>query len=155
MPSFIRGPKDFWAGVIYALVGGSAVFIAAGEYSMGTGARMGPGYFPTALGLLLLAFGVAAIVRSFLRDGEAVGEIAWKPLLLVTGATVLFGVLLPVAGLVAALLVLTLVSAAASSYFRFDWRATAGLVLLIAFCALVFVVALGVPLPLLGSWFGD
>ena len=67
----------------------------------------------------------------------------------------MFGVLLPRAGLVAALLALALLSASASSYFRFDPRAAAGLALLIAFCALVFVVALGVPLPLRGAWFGD
>ena len=154
MPSFIRGPKDFWAGVLYVLVGGGAVLIAAGDYPMGRGGRMGPGYFPVVLGLLLLGFGAVSIARSVLRHGAPVGEIAWKPLLLVTGATALFGVLLPRAGLVAALLALALLSASASSYFRFDPRAAAGLVALIAFCALVFVTALGVPLPLRGTWFG-
>lgn len=154
MPSFIRAPKDFWAGVLYAGIGGAAVFIAAGEYPMGRGGRMGPGYFPVVLGLLLLAFGVAAVVRSFLQDGAPVGAIAWKPMLLVAGSTALFGLLLPRVGLVAALLALLLLSASASSYFRFDPRAAAGMVALIAFCALVFVTALGVPLPLRGTWFG-
>ena len=74
------------------------------------------------------------------------GWMAW------TLATALFGLLLPVLGLVLALLALLLLSASASSRFRFDPRAAAGLVLLIAFCALVFVTALGVPMPLLGSW---
>lgn len=150
----VRSPKDFWAGVLYAAFGGAAVVIAAGEYPMGTGARMGPGYFPIALGLLLLAFGLACLVRSFVRAGEPIGAIAYKPLALVTGATVLFGLLLPVLGLVVALVVLALVSAAASAQFRFDWRAAAGLVVLVAACALVFVTALGVPLPLRGSWLG-
>ena len=154
MRTAIRAPKDFWAGMLYALLGGSAVLIAAGEYPMGTGSRMGPGYFPIILGLLLLAFGLASLVRSFLRDGAPVGAIAWKPLALVTLATALFGLLLPMLGLVPALLALLLLSASASSRFRFERRAAAGLVLLIAFCALVFVTALGVPLPLRGSWFG-
>ena len=150
----VRSPKDFWAGVLYAAFGGAAVVIAAGEYPMGTGARMGPGYFPVALGALLLAFGLACLVRSFVQDGEPIGAIAWKPLSLVTGATVLFGLLLPVLGLVVALLALALVSAAASARFGFDWRAAAGLVALVAACAVVFVTALGVPLPLRGSWLG-
>lgn len=154
MPSFVRNPKDFWAGVLYAAFGAAAVYIAAGEYPMGTGARMGPGYFPIVLGVLLLAFGLACLVRSVLQDGAPIGAIAWKPLALVTLATVLFGLLLPVLGLVVALFVLALVSASASAMFGFDPRALAGLVVLVAACALVFVTALGVPLPLLGSWLG-
>lgn len=154
MPSFVRAPKDFWAGLLYALFGGAAVFVAAGEYPVGTGARMGPGYFPIALGALLLCFGLVCLVRSVLHDGGPIGAIAWKPLALVTGASVLFGLLLPVLGLVAALLALALVAAAASAHFRFEWRAAAGLVGLVAACAAVFVVALGVPLPLLGTWVG-
>jgi hypothetical protein len=48
-----------------------------------------------------------------------------------------------------------LMSAAASSKFRFEWTATAGLIGLIVFCSVVFVKGLGVPMPLLGSWFGQ
>jgi hypothetical protein len=54
---------------------------------------------------------------------------------------------------VIALLALVLLSAAASEKFRFDWWAVLGLVGLIAFCSLVFVNGLGVPAPLIGSWF--
>ena len=111
--------------------------------------------FRSVLGVLLLAFGLACLVRSVLQDGEPIGTLAWKPLALVTLATVLFGLLLPVLGLVVALFVLALVAAAASAKFRLDPRALAGLVVLIAACALVFVTALGVPLPLFGSWLGD
>ena len=152
MSWYVRSPKDFWAGVLYAAFGGAGVFIAAGEYPMGTGARMGPGYFPIVLGVLLLGFGLACLVRAFARAGEPIGAIAWKPLGLVTLATVLFGLLLPSLGLIVALFALALVAAAASRMFRFDLGAAAGLVALVAACAVVFVVALGVPLPLLGSW---
>ena len=120
MPSFVRNPKDFWAGVLYAAFGAAAVFIAAGEYPMGTGARMGPGYFPIVLGVLLFGFGLACLVRSVTQNGGPIGTLAWKPLALVTLATVLFGLLLPTLGLVVALLVLALVAAAASAKFGFD-----------------------------------
>lgn len=148
----IRGPKDFWAGLLYGGFGAAAVIIAR-DYSWGRGGRIGPGYFPTILGALLLLVGIASLVRAFVVRGEPVGAIAWKGAAFVTGATVLFGFLLRPAGLVPALLVLILASAAASSKFRFDWRAAVLMVALIAFCALVFVKGLGLPLPLLGPWF--
>jgi len=149
----IRSPKDFGAGVLYAALGGAAVIIAQ-EYGMGSSSRMGAGYFPTVLGTLLALVGAASVVRSFFADGEPIGAIAWKGMALVTGATVLFGVLLRPAGLVPALVALILVSAAASHRFRIDWRALALMGALVAFCALVFVKGLGLPLPLLGPWFG-
>ena len=148
----IRSPKDFWAGVLYAGFGGIAVIFAR-DYGMGSGARMGPAYFPTVLGSLLLLIGFASIVRSLAKDGEPLGAIAWKPMLLVTAATVLFGLLLRAAGLVPAIVVLVLVSAAASVKFRFAWRALGLMALLVAFCALVFVEGLGLNVPLLGAWF--
>ena len=152
MTSLIQNPKDFWAGAIYCTVGIAAVWIAQG-YAFGSGARMGPGYFPSVLGALLAIFGLLSITRSLLQPGDPIGSIAWKPLGLITGGTILFGLLLPRAGLIVAIPVYVLISAAASEKFRFDWRATIGLFALIAFCTLVFVTLLGVPLPILGSWF--
>jgi hypothetical protein len=150
--SFVRSPKDFWAGLLYAGFGGAAIVIAR-DYGMGSSSRMGPAYFPTVLGSLLLLIGIASLIRSFFAKGEPIGDIAWKGMFLVTLATVLFGVLLRPAGLVAALSVLILVSAAASVKFRFDWRALTMMAGLIVFCALVFVQGLGLPVSLLGTWF--
>ncbi len=82
-----------------------------------------------------------------------IGAIAWKGAALVTAGTVLFGLLLRPAGLVPALVALILVSASASARFRLEWRASVLMLALIAFCALVFVKGLGLPLPLLGPWF--
>jgi hypothetical protein len=148
----IRSPKDFWAGLLYAAFGAAAVVIAR-DYGMGSSSRMGPAYFPTVLGSLLLLIGLVSLVRSFFVAGEPIGAIAWKGLLLVTLATILFGVLLRPAGLVAALIALILVSAAASIKFRYDWRALTMMCGLILFCAMVFVKGLGLPVRLLGTWF--
>jgi hypothetical protein len=139
MTSRVQSPKDFWAGLIYLAVGAAVIFIAR-NYSVGTASRMGPGYFPLA------------VVRSFIVPGEAIGTIAWKPMLLILVATVLFGALVGTLGLVVALLALVLTSAAASERFRFEWRAVLGLLVLIVFCSLVFVKGLGVPMPLFGPW---
>jgi Tripartite tricarboxylate transporter TctB family len=152
--SHVLQKKDFWAGALYVGLGAGAFWIGR-DYAMGSAARMGAGYFPTVLSVLLVLIGLLSMARSLSRAGEAVGAFAWKPLALVVGATVLFGVLLQTAGLVIALVVLVLVSAVASQHFRPDAKALAGLVLLVAFCALVFVKGLGVPMPLFGSWFGE
>lgn len=150
--SAIRNPRDFWAGLIYLVIGLSAFYIAQ-DYEMGTAVRMGPGYFPRVLSILLALIGLAALVRSFIRPGEAVGRLAWWPALLVLGATAIFGLLVRGAGLVLSLFVLVLISAYASRQFRLPSTVllAAGLAV---FSALVFLKGLGIPLPLLGSWFG-
>jgi len=152
MPS-IRNPKDFWAGVLYMAFGLGAMWLAR-EHGMGTALKMGPGYFPTVLGALLALIGLAALLRAFFSDGEAIGGFAVKPMLYVVISTALFGLSVRGAGLVPAIIVLTLASAYASARFR------AGPALLLAaalaaFCVTVFVYALGVPLAPFGTWFGE
>ncbi|MBK7745025.1 MAG: tripartite tricarboxylate transporter TctB family protein [Betaproteobacteria bacterium] len=115
--------------------------------------RAWAGGLPHGAGGLLLLIGLASLVRSFFAAGEPISAIAWKGLLLVTLATVLFGALLRPAGLVIALAAVILVSAAASVRFRFDARALALMGALIVFCGLVFVTGLGLPVSLLGTWF--
>ena len=153
MHSLIRSPKEFWAGILYCGFGLAAVWFGR-EYPIGTGARMGPGYFPLALGCLLTLFGLVSLVRSLVLPGEAITRIAWKPLILITLGTVVSGILLPYVGLAVSLGILILLSAMASEKFRFEWKALTGMVLLIAACVFVFVKALGVPMPLIGSLFG-
>ena len=93
----IRNPRDFWAGAIYLALAIAVIWIGQ-NYQHGTSERMGPGYFPTALGSILAIFGVVSIGRSFIRPGEAISAIAWRPLALVLGSAVLFGLLLTARG---------------------------------------------------------
>jgi hypothetical protein len=147
----LRSPKDFWTGTIYLAAGMAGLFIARG-YSFGSAGRMGPGYFPMVISGLLVVFGAVSVLRAFMISGEPVGALNWKGIALITGSVLAFGYLLQPAGLVVALLALILTSAAASERFGPDWRAGLGLAALIAFCALVFVQGLGLPMPLLGEW---
>jgi hypothetical protein len=149
----IRNARDFWAGAIYLALAIAVIFIGR-DYQFGTSARMGPGYFPTVLGAVLAIIGIVSIGRSFIRPGEAISAIAWRPLALVLGATVLFGLLLPRAGVLIALPCLIVVSALASRNSRPDVTSIAALVGVVAFCVVVFVKGLGVPMPLVGTWFG-
>ena len=149
----IRNPRDFWAGAIYLALAIVVIWVGR-NYQQGTSARMGPGYFPAVLGSILALFGVVSMVRSFIRPGEPIEPMAWKPLVLVLGSVVLFGVLLDRLGLLIALPCLIIVSALASRYSRPDVTSIAALIGLVAFCALVFVKGLGVPMPLIGTWLG-
>lgn len=137
---------------MYAAIG-IAVIVIGRDYGMGSAMKMGPAYFPTILGALLAAIGAICIVQSLLVPGAPVDAFALRGLAMIITAIVLFGVLARGAGLVVAILVLVIVSSSAS--IKFTWSQSLALAGgLIAFCALVFVKGLGVPLPLLGAWFG-
>jgi putative tricarboxylic transport membrane protein len=148
----IRSSKDFWSGVIYIFLGSSAVFIAQ-DYTMGTAVKMGPAYFPTILGGLLVAIGAISVIRSFIVRRTPIGAFTFKGLLFVIVSTVVFGLIVRGAGLAVALPALVILSAYGSTRFR--WRPTIVMALgLTIFCVLVFVKGLGIPLPIIGSWFG-
>lgn len=153
MSSHIRNPREFWSGVMFTIIGLAAVLIGR-DYAMGSAGRMGPGYFPTVLGGLLALLGLVALVRSFFTEGEPLGKFAVKESLLILVAVVLFGLLLRGAGLLVSVVVLVMVSAYASE--KFEWKSSVLLAIGGAiFCALVFVLGLGVPMPILGTWFGN
>lgn len=150
LPSFIRSPQDFWSGVIFLVLGLSAVFIGYG-YAMGSAGRMGPAYFPTVLGSLLAVIGSISLGRSLVRGGEPIGNISIKNLLLIISSVILFGLLMRGAGLFIAVVVLVMVSGYASLKFRVvPFLAVA--VGLAAFSVLIFAVGLGLPMPIFGSW---
>ena len=148
----MKNPRDFWTGIIYVVVGAGAVVIAR-DYGLGTAFRMGPAYFPTVLGGLLVLIGLLSLGRATLRPGEPLPPVRIKGLLAVIVATLGFGALVRGAGLVVALPALVVVSAAASARFRWGsaLALAAGLTL---FCAVVFLKGLGVPIPLRGPWLG-
>jgi hypothetical protein len=150
---FIHNPKDFWSGVIFSAFGVTAIVMAQ-DYVMGDAGEMGPAYFPTILGGLLVLVGLAAILRSCLKAGEGLGKFAVKEGLLILFAVVMFGVLVRAAGLFLAIAVLVFIGGLASAKFRIlPFLALA--VGMAVFSVLVFVTMLGVPMPVVGSWFGS
>jgi len=153
MSQLIRNVKDFWTGVIYVAFGCAAIFISR-DYGMGTAVKMGPAYFPAILSIMLILIGLVSLVRSFLKPGSPVGALAFKGLILITISIILFGFIVRGAGLIIALPVLVIVSSYAS--IRFHWQYVLVLAAgLTVFCILIFQKGLGVPLPILGSWFGQ
>lgn len=148
----IRAEKDFYAGLLYVLLAAGFLWLGR-DYKMGAASRMGPGFFPIVLGWALGAFGVVSVLRSFFTDGSPIGKIAWKSLGWVTAGVLAFGVLITTAGLTVALPALVLLASLASADTRYDFKGLLILVGLTVFCVLVFVKGLGVPMPILGTWF--
>lgn len=153
MNPIARNPKDFLTGLIYLFVGTGALIMSQ-EYEMGTAVKMGPAYFPTLLSGLLMVIGVISVLRSFLKSGSPIGVVAWKGIFMISASTILFGAIVRGAGVLIALPVLVILSASAST--RFSWKTSiAEAVGITLFCIVVFLKGLGVPLPILGSWFGN
>jgi hypothetical protein len=149
----LKSQRDFWAGLMFVVTG--ALFAAGAlNYSFGSSARPGPGYFPFGLGVILSALGAFIIFEALTvktEDGEPIGAWAWKPVGIITAAVVLFGVLLPHMGLVVALPVLVVVSAMASDEFNWSTSLINALVLTV-FSWLVFVKGLGLTIPMLPNF---
>jgi hypothetical protein len=148
----IERPRDVVGGVVVVAIG--LAFLLAGRgLETGTAARMGPGWFPTALSCLMIALGAALALLALRRPGEEawLGRVPWRGVALVIGAVVLSGLALRRLGLAPVVLAVVLATAWASRYAT--WRASVPLALgLAAFCTLLFVRGLGLPLPTLGPW---
>jgi uncharacterized membrane protein YqjE len=124
----IRHPKDFAAGLMFVGFGVAAIAIGSG-YPLGVAARMGPGYFPRILGILLIALGAVLVLRALRLDGARITLESPRPLLIVIGSVVLFGLTAPTLGLVIASILLIFASSAASTEFRWKEALVSGVVL--------------------------
>lgn len=126
----IKSQKDFFSGLMFTVTGAAFAYGATG-YSVGTGGRMGPGYFPLLLGIILAVLGAiimfkALVVEAHGGDGDKIGKWAWKPLFYIISANLLFGVMLgglpsiglPPMGLIAGIFALTIVASLAGDGFN-------------------------------------
>lgn len=151
----IRNQRDFWSGVLFAIIGLAFVILAQG-YQMGSSARMGPGFFPSMLGALLALLGLVTIWQSTSRDNAvtALGRVGWRELLLILGAIIAFAVALPHLGMVISVTLLIAVSAIASTESR--WKETlASIAVLLALSWLVFVKGLELQFPVWPTFLGQ
>ena len=124
----IKSQKDFFCGLMFVIVGVAFAW-GATSYKVGEGARMGPGYFPLLLGVLLAVLGGVITFKAMVietEDGDKIGSWAWKPLLFIIAGNLLFGLMLgglpsikfPSFGLIVAIYVLTVVAAMAGDEFK-------------------------------------
>ena len=125
----IKSQKDFFSGVMFTVVGVAFAW-GASTYNVGSGARMGPGYFPLLLGIVMAAIGLGIMFSGLTvetEDGEIIGKWAWKQVIYILGANLAFGVLLgglpsigiPAMGLIIAIYALVIIASLAGSEFDF------------------------------------
>lgn len=150
----IRNQQDFAAGVIY-IVGGAGFALGALNYKLGEPARMGPGWFPFAVGVLLAIVGLITTLNAVRPHAleEKVKRPEFSSLAWVLGGVVLFGLLLPHLGLVISMFVLVMVSSRASHEFKWV-SAFLNSVFLVAFCIGVFIYGIHLQMPLWPDFIG-
>jgi len=146
----VRSPKDLVAGLMFIAVGILAIVISS-NYTLGTAARMGPGYFPRILGILVIVLGAIIALRSLRVAGPPLPGWKWRPVLVVLGSVITFGLVVNSLGLVVSTILLILMSSAASTEFRPKEAAISG-VLLAALAVGVFVIGLKLQI---GIWPGS
>lgn len=111
---FKLNKQDAWASGVLCVLG-IAVMLQGSSYTMGTLARMGPGYFPVALGALLLFLGIVCLFSSGLSEDdeeeEVIGSPEWRGWLCIISGVIAFIVLGQYGGLVPATFALVFISA--------------------------------------------
>jgi hypothetical protein len=148
----VRNQKNFLAGLLYVLVGGGFA-IGATSYKLGDAARMGPGYFPFWVGVILAIFGVIVMAGSLNRRAvkEGLPRMDIRPIAWILGSIVLFGALLQPLGLAVSLVLLVLVSSMGSH--EFGWKgAVLNAVLLLSISLGAFIFGLHLQIPVWPSF---
>ena len=147
-----RTNKDLWAGLMYIVTGALGMWIAR-DYPIGSALRMGPGYFPSVLGGIMVVMGIYVLALGLRKNHEKIqGNLSLRALIVLPISMIVFGILMEEAGFIPAMAALIPVSAAAGRDFK--WveviLLTIGLTIL---CAAGFIFALGLPYPLIkGMW---
>jgi hypothetical protein len=124
----IKNQKDFFAGLMFTSVGVAFAW-GATTYGLGTAARIGPGRFPLILGVLTAILGAIITLKSMVvetENGEKIGALAWKPLLFIIAANLVFGLMLgglpsvniPAMGLIVGIYALTFIASLAEDEFK-------------------------------------
>ena len=148
----IKNPQDFWCGIFFIAFGALAIYSSRG-YPMGSALSMGPGYFPTWLGWIMIGFGVVIGGLSFKLQGErthglGLGDWAFRPWLVLTTTIAVYAILMDAGiGFVPSLMVLVIGCALAHKDVR--WLETILLSVFVTAAAVaIFSFGLGLPYPL-------
>ncbi|MDB5602566.1 MAG: Tripartite tricarboxylate transporter TctB family [Xanthobacteraceae bacterium] len=147
--------KNVLAGLFFIGVAVFGLWLSR-NYSIGTATRMGTGYVPRLLLWLLLVLGGGVLVQGLRAAREDMfpqpgGILRFWPLVAVTLAMVAFGLALERLGLVIAVALLLGIGSLAERNLRL-WETVAATVLLILLSWLIFILGLGLAIPLWPVW---
>ncbi len=151
----LRNKQDFWSGIMFVALG-VGFALGATNYSMGTAARMGPGYFPFWLGVLMALLGAAVALSAIRPKAEEVEmeKFDWKITGILIGSVVLCGVVFNYLGVYISVFLLVFISSMASHEFSWKVAAIVG-IFLVLFVWLAFIKGLGLIFPLWPSFLGN
>jgi hypothetical protein len=159
----IKSEKDFASGVMFIATGGVFAWASVSSYTVGSASQMGPGYFPLVLSVILAFLGAFILFFSLVvetPDGGKIGAFAWRPLLCILGANLVFGALLggvqsmglPSMGLIVAIVGLTVIAAMADETAFQIRRVLVLSTILAGGSYLIFIVLLGLQIPVWPSF---
>lgn len=152
----IKSQRDFWSGLMFITIGIGFAW-GATNYTFGSSARPGPAFFPFGLGVLLAVLGAMVLFKALTIEVEGrdpVGRFAWKPLITILLAVIVFGLALPRLGLLITLPLLIFIASMAGDEFRIK-EALINCVVLTLGCWLIFIVGLKLTIPLWPTVFGS
>ena len=147
--------RETIGGVLMLLVGIASAW-GGSRYSIGTLSRMGPGFFPLALGVILALTGLILIVLAQVSAPEPPRKLLppeWRGWTCIVLAVVGFGVIGRYGGLVPATFATVFISALGERQNTLKNAILLGL-LMVAFCLLVFIWGLQIQFPLF-TWGGS
>ena len=149
----IKSQRDFWSGLMFIVVG--VVFaIGAQNYSLGSSARPGPGYFPLMLSVIMALLGCVVLFKSLTIEtegGDKIGAFAWKPLIIIVVAIAVFGALLPRLGMVVTIPILIVITSLAGD--EFGWKGVAANSIVLTLGSwVIFIWGLKLTIPM-WPWF--
>ena len=145
--------KDVLAGLVFFAFGWGAISHAR-QFEVGTLMRMGPGWFPAALGVTLMLFGVFLMARGIGWPEKSPGPVewGWRAPTCIVASMLAFGFLVPRLGLVPELAAMFVLAALGGREFR--WREVLVLtIVMTAFAVGVFVYLLKLPFQLVPGFY--
>jgi len=151
----IKSQRDFWSGLMFICVG-IAFAVGATNYSMGSSARPGPGYFPLILSAFMAVLGAVVLFKALTietDDGDPIGAFAWRPLIVIVAAIAFFGLALPRLGMLVTVPILIVITSLAGDEFHWKGVVINAVVLTIGAWA-IFIAGLKLTIPLY-PWFAS
>lgn len=149
----LRLNPQFAAGLVFVLIG-AAFLLGSLDLSYGTWRKIGPGAFPGLVASALIAMGlIVAFTAKKRHAGEEPPSLYSSKVMFITAAIVVFGLVVRGGGLLPAVFCCCFISSFASRPFQPVKSVLYGLGLGAA-CSLAFIKGLGMPIAIIGPWFG-
>jgi uncharacterized membrane protein YidH (DUF202 family) len=143
----IKNQQDFYSGLLFTIVGGIFAYASA-TYQLGHANNMAPGFFPLMVSALLLITGSIVVITSLTltpATNTDITPIAWRQLFCILGANFIFGILLPLSGLIVAVYGLTLFASLAIAFKLKESLILSSVLSLVSY--VIFVLLLKINMP--------